>query len=478
MDYLPITVRLENKNCLLVGAGQVAYRKLRHLLEAGAVVTIVSPEFSEQLVQLAEQNNLLMLKEKFNGSHLKDIDLVISATNIPRVNQQVSELCAEANIWVNVVDNLKLSSFIMPAIVDRSPLLIAISTGGTSPVLARMIREKLEWLLPKNLSNLLVKLQTIRPLLKNTLNTLIERKGFSEWYLDRAFAEQIPERESPEQSLTKYLSNGPTKGKVYLVGAGPGDPELLTVKALKLLQKADIVLHDSLVSDEILKVIRKDVKLFDVGKRAATKSAKQSDINHKMVFYARQGLQVIRLKGGDPFIFGRGGEELEYLKKQHISFEVVPGITAAIGCASYAGIPLTHRDHAQSLMFITAHCKNSEDTMDWKNLARKNQTLVVYMGLIQNQLFVDKMIEHGLDSTTPFAIIENGTTINQRVVTGVLKDLPLLVDRHQLISPGLIIIGEVTKIATKLNWYQHSNLINGLAVDNQNHHVDLMMSGS
>jgi len=251
MDYLPITVRLENKNCLLVGAGQVAYRKLRHLLEAGAVVTIVSPEFSEQLVQLAEQNNLLMLKEKFNGSHLKDIDLVISATNIPRVNQQVSELCAEANIWVNVVDNLKLSSFIMPAIVDRSPLLIAISTGGTSPVLARMIREKLEWLLPKNLSNLLVKLQTIRPLLKNTLNTLIERKGFSEWYLDRAFAEQIPERESPEQSLTKYLSNGPTKGKVYLVGAGPGDPELLTVKALKLLQKADIVLHDSLVSDEI-----------------------------------------------------------------------------------------------------------------------------------------------------------------------------------------------------------------------------------
>ncbi|MFT5451053.1 MAG: uroporphyrin-III C-methyltransferase/precorrin-2 dehydrogenase/sirohydrochlorin ferrochelatase, partial [Enterobacterales bacterium] len=280
------------------------------------------------------------------------------------------------------------------------------------------------------------------------------------WFLERAFNEAIPNMETASQSLDRFThSVKPSKGKVTLVGAGPGDPELLTVKALKLMQKADVVLHDSLVSEDILLCIRKDAKLIDVGKRALSKSAKQQDINSQLVFYARQGLSVLRLKGGDPFIFGRGGEELEYLLAHKVEFEVVPGITAAMGCASYSGIPLTHREYAQSLMFITAHCKNSEDSLDWTNLAREKQTLVVYMGLLRNQVLVDKMIEYGRKPTTPIAIIENGTTTKQRVITGSLNELSLLIEHHQIISPAMIIIGEVTQFAEKLSWYENSLLL-------------------
>jgi len=332
MEYLPITVRLEKKYCVLVGAGEVAFRKLKHLIKAGAQVTIISPEFSLEVEQLANIHNFQMIKQKADSSHFINTDLVICATNNKTVNQHISELCQARNIWVNVVDDIELSSFIMPAVVDRSPLLIAISTGGVSPVLARKIREKIEYLLPRNLNTLLDKLKILRPKLKSTFSNLKQRRNFSEWYLERAFDGSIATTEPLEHSLNQYINAVPTQGKVYLVGAGPGDSDLLTVKALKLIQKADVVLHDSLISNDIMLSIRKDAKLIDVGKRALSKSAKQQDINNKLVFYARQGLSVVRLKGGDSFIFGRGGEELEYLAEQNIAFEVVPGITA-VGCA-------------------------------------------------------------------------------------------------------------------------------------------------
>jgi uroporphyrin-III C-methyltransferase/precorrin-2 dehydrogenase/sirohydrochlorin ferrochelatase len=460
MEYLPVSLNLKNKHCALVGAGNVALRKLKHLIQAGATVTIISPEFDIEVIELAKQHHFIMHQLKVTAVLLLKFDLVICATSDHSVNQKVSGLCQAANIWVNVVDDLKHSSFILPAVVDRSPLLITISTSGVSPVLARMIREKLEWFLPKNLHTVLTKLKKLRPAVKDNLASLTERRKFSEWFVERAFEEAIPNIETASQSIIKYTHSAkPSKGKVSLVGAGPGDPELLTVKALKLMQKADIVLHDSLVSEEILLCIRKDAKLIDVGKRALSKSAKQQDINSLLVFYARQGLSVLRLKGGDPFIFGRGGEELEYLLAHKIQFEVVPGITAAMGCASYSGIPLTHREYAQSLMFITAHCKNSEDSLDWINLAREKQTLVVYMGLLRNQVLVDKMIEYGRKPTTPIAIIENGTTTKQRVITGSLNELSHLINQHQVTSPAMIIIGEVTQFADKLNWYENSILV-------------------
>ncbi len=459
MEYLPITVKLAGKKCILVGGGEVAFRKLKTLLLAGADVRLISLSFTEEILQLAAENRLKVIQSELELEHIDGAYLVVSATGSYEANQYISQLCQENKVWVNIVDDIQLSSFLMPAIVDRSPLLVAISTGGFSPVLARKIREKLEWLLPSNLNQLLIKLQVLRPLLKKNFNKVKLRRHFYEWYLERAFNEDIPMNETVDQSLELYHSSAEkSQGKVYLVGAGPGDPELLTVKALKLLQKADVVLFDSLVSREIRSQIRKDAKLVDVGKRALLKSAKQVDIHQQMAFYAKQGLSVVRLKGGDPFIFGRGGEELEYLHDMDIAFEVVPGITAAAGCASYAGIPLTHRDHAQSLMFVTAQCKNSKDTLDWKSLARDKQTLVVYMGILTHQVLLTNLLKHGREPDTPVAIIENGTTVNQRVVTGVLQELPQLVNMHQLKSPSVIIIGTVAKLAAKLHWYEMSTL--------------------
>jgi len=460
MEYFPITVRLQEQQCLIVGGGEVAYRKLQSLLKADAKVSLVALEFSEQVIELAEQYNLTLYQREFGEDLIDDAYLIVAATDNKQLNSQVSEAARERRIWVNVVDDLELSTFIMPAIIDRSPLLVAVSTGGVSPVLARKIREKIEWLLPKNLGGLLAKLKQYRPSLKKKYKDLKSKRNFSEWYIERAIEDDSSLEESFEESVIAYEAKVNPSGKVYLVGAGPGDADLLTIKALKVLQKADIVLHDALVSAEVLDLIRRDATLVNVGKRAHKHSVAQEETNQLLVKYAQQGLSVVRLKGGDPFIYGRGGEELEQLVEANVAYEVVPGITAASGCSSYAGIPLTHRDYSQTVMFITAHCKHSEDSLNWESLAREHQTVVVYMGLLRNEVLVQQLIEHGRAASTPIAVIENGTLAEQRVITGTLERLPALVTEHDIVSPSLIVIGEVAVLANKLGWYQHSELIN------------------
>lgn len=467
MEYFPITVRLQEQQCLIVGGGEIACRKLKSLLKADAKVSLVALEFNAEVKELAAQHDLTLHEQAFDESLVEGNYLIVAATDNKVLNQQVSELGRRYNIWVNVVDDLELSTFIMPAIVDRSPLLVAVSTGGVSPVLARKIREKLEWVLPNNLGGLLKRLKAFRPSVKKKFQDLKSKRDFSEWYIETAINEPQTLNRDFDETVALYEGTAEKSGKVYLVGAGPGDPDLLTIKALKILQKADIVLHDALVSDAILDLVRRDATLVNVGKRAKKHSVVQEETNRLLVHYAQKGLLVVRLKGGDPFIYGRGGEELEQLVDAAVDYEVVPGITAASGCSSYAGIPLTHREYSQTVMFITAHCKQSEDTLNWQSLAREQQTVVVYMGLLRNEVLVQQLIKHGRDADTPIAVIENGTLPQQRVITGSLTQLPELVAQHGIVSPSLIVIGEVAALANTLGWYQHSKLLQATSEPHQ-----------
>lgn len=459
MDYLPITVQMKDRSCLIVGGGEVAARKLKHLLKAQSTVTMVSLDFSDEVVALAKQAQVTLIKGEFHSELLQGVYLVIAATDDRMANRIVSIVAQEKNVWVNVVDDLELSTFIMPAVIDRSPLLIAVSSSGVSPVLARKIRERIEWLLPSSLGKLLDKLKKLRPEVKKKFQRINEKKRFSEWYIDSAIEDPEKVEANNAELFELFESKINHKGRISLVGAGPGDPELLTVKALKLIQTADVVLYDALVSQEIIDQVRKDAKLIHVGKRCSRHYVTQENTNQLLVDYAQQGLDVVRLKGGDPFIFGRGGEELQYLKANHIEFQVVPGITAAAGCASYAGIPLTHRDFSQSVRFITAHEKGEHSRIDWKSLAAENQTLVFYMGLGKSEQIAEKLISFGKSYATPVALIEKGTTKDQRVVTGELHELSQLVEQHQVQAPALILVGEVTQLAGELAWNKDSELI-------------------
>lgn len=461
MEYFPITVQMKDRLCLIVGGGEIATRKLTHVLKADAKVTLLSHDFSNKIKALEKEGRVNLIYGSFdesilNKQDLQDLYLIIAATDNNKINKRVSKMAQSQSIWVNVVDDLELSTFIMPAVIDRSPLLIAVSSSGVSPVLARMIREKIEWLLPKSLGKLLDKLKKIRPEVKKKFSDIKQKRNFSEWFIESALADESHLSDTTVVNFNNYQKNNlkQNDGKVYLVGAGPGDAELLTVKGLKLLQKADIVLHDALVSDEVLDCVRRDATMISVGKRSGKHSVKQEKTNQLLVDYAKKGLSVVRLKGGDPFIFGRGGEELEFLIEHSIQYEVVPGITAASGCTTYAGIPLTHRDHSQSVRFVTAHEKESGDTVDWASLAIKNQTLVFYMGLMRNEKIVRSLTAHGLSPQTPVAVIQQGTTKEQRTVITKLTDLSYSIEHYAIKAPALIVIGEVVQLSTKLNWFQ------------------------
>jgi uroporphyrin-III C-methyltransferase / precorrin-2 dehydrogenase / sirohydrochlorin ferrochelatase len=465
MEYFPITVQMKNRLCLIVGGGDIATRKLMHVLKADAKVIMVSRRFSNKIRALENEGLVSLIYGSFDESilskqSLQSLYLIIAATDNNKINKRVSKMARSQSIWVNVVDDLELSTFIMPAVIDRSPLLIAVSSSGVSPVLARMIREKIEWLLPKSLGKLLNKLKKIRPEVKKKFSDIKQKRNFSEWFIESALMDESHISDPSVVNFTNYQKNKSKRndGKVYLVGAGPGDAELLTVKGLKLLQKADVVLYDALVSDEVLDCVRRDATLICVGKRSGKHSVKQDKTNQLLVDYAKQGLSVVRLKGGDPFIFGRGGEELEFLVEHSIQFEVVPGITAASGCTSYAGIPLTHRDHSQSVRFVTAHEKESGDNVDWKSLAKKNQTLVFYMGLMRNEKIVSSLTAHGLSPDTPVAIIQQGTTKEQRTVITRLIVLTSAIEHYAIRTPALIVIGEVVQLSTKLNWFKQGEL--------------------
>ncbi|KFC04975.1 siroheme synthase [Trabulsiella guamensis ATCC 49490] len=456
MDHLPIFCQLRDRDCLLVGGGDVAERKARLLLDAGARLTVNARDVVPQFAVWAETGRVTLVKGDFNESLLDSCWLVIAATDDEQVNERVSQAAEARRIFCNVVDAPKQASFIMPSIIDRSPLMVAVSSGGTSPVLARLLREKLEAILPQHLGQVAHYAGQLRARVKKQFATMSERRRFWEKLfvndrLAQSLANQDPQAisETTEQLLSEDLDH---RGEVVLVGAGPGDAGLLTLKGLQQIQQADIVVYDRLVSDDIMNLVRRDADRVFVGKRAGYHCVPQEEINQILLREAQKGKRVVRLKGGDPFIFGRGGEELETLCNAGIPFSVVPGITAASGCSAYAGIPLTHRDYAQSVRLVTGHLKTGSE-LDWHNLAAEKQTLVFYMGLNQAATIQQKLLEHGMEADMPVALVENGSTIKQRVVDGTLAELGELA--QQVVSPSLIIVGRVVSLREKLNWFSH-----------------------
>ncbi|MFM4826692.1 siroheme synthase CysG [Aeromonas bivalvium] len=455
MDYLPIFCRLDNKPVLLVGGGEVAQRKARLLLDAGAQLTVVAPELDPELAELAANGSIEWLAGEFAPAQLAGKWLVVAATDRREVNALVYQSANQARIFANVVDDPTRSSFIMPSIIDRSPLMVAISSGGKAPVLARLLREKLEAMLPQHLGAVAAFAGSLRDRVKARFATMGERRRFWERLLgadrlgqalargDSASANQLADSLFAEESKAH--------GEVVLVGAGPGDPGLLTLHALRQMQQADVVVYDRLVSDEVMALVRRDAKRIFVGKQTGNHCVPQEGINQLLLEEAKKGQRVVRLKGGDPFIFGRGGEELETLVGSGIGFQVVPGITAASGCAAYAGIPLTHRDHAQSVRFVTAHGKGGARDLDWPLLARDKQTLVFYMGLSSCGVIRAQLLAHGKGGGTPVALIERGTQPSQRVIRGTLDQLPALAVGVE--SPALIMVGSVVTLADKLAWF-------------------------
>ena len=454
MDYLPVFQKVTGKLCLVVGGGEVGKRKAGVLLEAGAKVRVVAPQIDPAL---AAMHGIEPVVARFEEKHLDGVTLIIAATNDRGVNKQVSALAQARNIPVNVVDDPELCSFIMPAIMDRSPLMVAFSSGGASPVLARMLRGKLETMIPQGYGRLTAFCARLRNTVKERVTNPPMRRIFWENVLEGAIAEKVlaGDEAGAEAMLLDQLENGNTepRGEVYLVGAGPGDPDLLTFRALRLMQKADVVVYDNLVSKPIVEMTRRDATRIFVGKQRGNHTLPQEEINALLVRLAQEGKRVLRLKGGDPFIFGRGGEEIETLAEHGIQFQVVPGITAASGVSTYAGIPLTHRDYAQACIFVTGHLKDGSMNLDWDALARPKQTIVFYMGLHGLDTLCAKLVEHGLPDSTPVAIVQQGTTQKQRVITGTLATLPGIALIEKPKPPTLIIVGGVVTLKEKLNWF-------------------------
>ena len=463
MDYFPVFLKLKDQACLVVGAGEIAARKIELLARAGAKITVIANEISPTVLSLQAVHNLTLLQKPFSPVDLGEFRLVVSATDNMETNFLVAKTASEQNIPVNVVDNPELCSFIFPAIIDRSPIIAAVSSGGAAPVLARLLRAKIETVIPPAYGRLAGLADKFRDKVKQHIKKPAQRRVFWEHVLQGSVAELIfsgKEQEAEqqlEQTLLKQKENT-NLGEVYLVGAGPGAPDLLTFRALRLMQQADVVVYDRLVSPEILDLTRRDAEKIYVGKQRQYHALPQESINTLLADLAKAGKRVVRLKGGDPFIFGRGGEEIETLMQQGINFQVVPGITAASGCATYSGIPLTHRDHAQSCTFVTGHLKDNSVNLNWTQLAAPNQTIVIYMGLAGLEKICQSLIAHGSPKDLPIALVQQGTTSNQRVITGTLETLPDKVAGQDIKPPTLIIIGTVVTLHDKLSWFQTRRL--------------------
>ncbi|VAW50612.1 Precorrin-2 oxidase @ Sirohydrochlorin ferrochelatase activity of CysG / Uroporphyrinogen-III methyltransferase [hydrothermal vent metagenome] len=462
MQYLPIFIQIKNRPCLVVGGGSIAARKVALLRKAQGNVTVVSPEICGELHTLKDDGLIQHTKRRFEDLDLENAVLVIAATNQRAVNEHVSKLAHKLRLPVNVVDNPDLCSFIMPSIIDRSPVVIAVSTGGSSPVLARLIRTKLEGSIPAAYGRLAKLVEGFRNKVKTAFPNVESRRGFWESILEGTVAELVftgHEEEAKkilDEAIDKKAADNSTEpempGEVFLVGAGPGDPDLLTFRALRLMQQADVVVYDRLVSPAIMEMVRRDAEIVYVGKERDKHIMQQENINQLLVRLAKEGKRVLRLKGGDPFIFGRGGEEIELLAEEGIAFQVVPGITAANGCSSYAGIPLTHRDYAQSCVFVTGHLKDGSVDLNWKALAHPHQTVVFYMGLHGAPTLCKEMVAHGLPASTPVALVEQGTTPQQRVLIATLDTLLDVIKNEEIKPPTLIIVGEVVTLHEKLSW--------------------------
>ncbi len=458
MDFLPIFINIRDQPCLVVGGGEVAARKCAMLLRAGARVTLLAPALSNAFDADLAAARITHRSGNFRDEDVAGHALVIAATNDDAVNRAVAAAARTRHIPVNVVDQPALCSFIMPSIIERAPVIVAVSTGGASPVLARLLRARLESMIPAGYGRLAALAATFRDQVKARFKPA-ERRRVWERVLQGPIAEMVlsGHDDKAHQALQKALDDQSLafgSGEVALIGAGPGDPDLLTFRALRLMQRADVVVYDRLVSQQILDLVRLDAERIYAGKERAKHTLPQEDINHLLVRLAREGKRVVRLKGGDPFIFGRGGEEIATLAAEGIPFQVVPGITAAAGCSSYAGIPLTHRDYAQSVVFVTGHLQDGSMNLNWAALAQPRQTIVFYMGLVGVEILCRELITHGLPAATPAALIQQGTTLEQRVLTGSLATLPRIVREGAVKAPTIIIIGEVVRLREQLKWFE------------------------
>jgi len=480
MNTFPLFFKLEDRKVLIVGGGDVALRKADLLSRAGACITVLAPSISHEIQALLSDNKHELIYKNYNKNYMTDSRVIIAATDDETLNHQIHADATELNIPVNVVDTPHLCDFIFPAIVDRNPIVIGISSNGKAPVLARLLRARLETLIPQGYGKLAKLAGDFRSEVKTKIPTLTGRRQF--W--EKAFegpvsqlmfagneAEAAAQLQADLDKTASIISNKHTEndistepqtlqnnvGEVYIVGAGPGDPELLTFKALRLMQQADIVYYDALVSPQVLDLCRRDADKVFVGKKRSNHAIAQLGINELLVNSAKEGCRVVRLKGGDPFIFGRGGEEIESLRAHSIPYQVVPGITAANAAASYAGIPLTHRDHSQSVRFVTGFLKAGAPNSNFKSFLNTNETVVFYMGLHSLARLTTGLIDAGRSSDTPIAIVSNASMPNQQVLTGTLADIVELQEKNQLPTPALLIMGDVVALHHDLAWYNLQN---------------------
>lgn len=455
---LPLFLDLRGRRVLVVGAGSVAARKVTALRDTGAEIVVGALQVGPEMGALVAEAGLTLRAGPFVESWLDGVWLVIAATNDPHTNARIAEAAGERRVFVNAVDDSAISSVQFPAVVQRGLLQIAISTAGAAPMLGRAVRERIESLFDDSYGALVQLFERHRATIRARLPQTAARRRWFSRFLQGGVSGLLRagRQHDADDSLLAALvdsEHAPVLGSVALVGAGPGDPGLLTLRALRLLNEADVIVHDQLVSAEVLALARRDARCIDVGKHAGQHKVSQEQINGLLVELAQDGQQVVRLKGGDPFVFGRGGEELQSLRAAGITYEVVPGITAALACAAYAGIPLTHRDHAQSLRLVTAHCERSADRLDWAGLAQDRQTLAFYMGVAGLERIRERLLAHGRSGATPVALIENGSRPEQRVLLGRLHDLPELARHEQVQSPALLLVGEVAALAAELSWF-------------------------
>jgi len=487
MNTFPLFFKLEGRKVLIVGGGEVALRKADLLSRAGACITILAPDISHELQALLTDDKHQFIYENYNKRYMLGARVIIAATDDETLNHEIHADATELNIPVNVVDTPPLCDFIFPAIIDRNPIVIGISSNGKAPVLARLLRARLETLIPQGYGKLAKLAGDFRSEVKAKIPTLTGRRQF--W--ERAFEGQVSqlmfagnETEATAQlqadldstaaaihdkthsdtpvNTTPTLSDdsdnkAPPVGEVYIVGAGPGDPELLTFKALRLMQQADIVYYDALVSPQVLDLCRRDSDKVFVGKKRSNHTVAQLGINELLVNSAKEGRRVVRLKGGDPFIFGRGGEEIESLRSNNVPYQVVPGITAANAAASYAGIPLTHRDHSQSVRFVTGFLKAGAPNSNFKNFLNTDETIVFYMGLHSLARLTEGLVDAGRSADTPIAIVSNASMPNQQVLTGTLATIVAKQEDAQLLTPALLIMGDVVSLHHDLAWYNLQN---------------------
>lgn len=459
MQHLPIFLDVNGQSCLVVGGGEVAVRKVNSLLRAGASVTLVAPELAPPIARMVEEKRISHLARGFQEPDLQQSHLVIAATDDRALNHRIADLAKARRIPVNVVDDPEACSFIMPSVIDRSPVVAAVSTGAASPVLARLIRSRLETVIPAGYGRLAKLCARYRDRVKAHFQNPVDRRRFWDRVLQGGVAERVfsgHEEEANAVMEKELAASSPTggMGEVYLVGAGPGDPDLLTFRAMRLMQQADVVVYDRLVAKPIIDMVRKDARHIYVGKERNKHAMRQEEINKLLARLAKEGHRVLRLKGGDPFIFGRGGEEIDTLASEGVPFQVVPGVTAAAGCASYSGIPLTHRDYAQSVTFVTGHLKDGSINLNWPQLAQPRQTVVFYMGLVGLPEIRRQLLAHGVPGDMPMALIQQGTTHKQRVFSSTLEEILDVVEKEQPKPPTLIIVGEVVRLREKLSWYR------------------------